>query len=87
MLLPAGVNVERDLQYAVVGKQPLLLDLYLPANATGKLPLIIWIHGGGWQSGSKAACRPALPYLDEGYAVASIDYRLSGVATFPAPDS
>jgi acetyl esterase/lipase len=83
--LPAGVKVERDLQYALAGEHPLRLDLYLPEKTTGKLPLIIWIHGGGWQSGSKANCRPALPYLDEGYAVASIDYRLSGVAAFPAP--
>jgi acetyl esterase/lipase len=53
--------------------------------ATGPLPVIIWIHGGGWQNGSKDGCPPLRNgYTQRGYAVASINYRLSGHAVFPA---
>jgi acetyl esterase/lipase len=45
--------------------------------------LIIWVHGGAWLGGSKEQC-PALPYLNRGFAVASINYRLSQHALFPA---
>jgi acetyl esterase/lipase len=47
------------------------------------LPLIIWIHGGGWSQGNKQFC-PALPGVAHGYIVASINYRLSGQAIYPA---
>lgn len=83
-VLPAGVKARRDLEYAKVGEKRLLLDLYLPERAKGTLPLLVWIHGGGWQSGSKDQWRPAAPFIVKGYAVASIEYRLSGEATFPA---
>src|SRR5207253_3437010 len=76
--------------------QPLSLDLYLPMNgngnagglasdeATGKLhPLIIWIHGDHWADGSRATS-PAEREVLRGYVVASIDYRLSSEATYPA---
>ena len=49
----------------------------------GALPVVIWIHGGAWNAGSKADLE-ALPLVDRGYAVASIDYRLTGQAIFPA---
>ncbi len=83
--LPQGVRVLRDLAYVENGHERQKLDLYLPAKAEGLLPLLIWIHGGGWQNGSKEGCPPARQgYLDRGYAVASINYRLSGHAVFPA---
>lgn len=63
------------------------LDLYLPESGEA-CPLIIWIHGGGWQSGSKELGQGArtrvLRHVERGFAVASINYRLSGTATFPA---
>jgi len=49
----------------------------------GPLPVILSIHGGGWSSGSKARS-PAIRFAARGYAVASINYRLSGEAVFPA---
>ena len=66
-----------------------LLDIYLPANAKGKIPLVIFIHGGGWLSNDKYA---DMGYMNEtvseiiesGYALASIDYRFSTQAVFPA---
>ena len=81
--IPRGATVHRDLVYARAGDKDLLLDLYLPKEAPGLRPLVVWIHGGGWRGGTKDRCR-ALSMLPRGYAVASISYRLSGVAKFPA---
>ncbi len=83
--IPDRVRAERDIPYVVNGHERHVLDIYLPEDADGPLPLIIWIHGGGWQSGSKNGCPPLRQgYVARGYAVASINYRLSGHATFPA---
>ncbi|MFC2079650.1 alpha/beta hydrolase fold domain-containing protein, partial [Candidatus Bipolaricaulota bacterium] len=77
-------TVLRDIEYASVDGISLLLDLYLPdPSSTGAVPLVIWVHGGGWRAGSKNNTY-APTTLGEEYAVASIDYRLSGAATFPA---
>lgn len=82
---PAGVKAHRDLEYVPNGHERNKLDLFVPEKADGPLPLIIWIHGGGWQNGSKDGCPPLRAgYTERGYAVASINYRLSGHATFPA---
>src|SRR5262249_6997950 len=58
-------------------------DLYLPEKADSPSPVIVWVHGGAWRGGSKENC-PAVPFAARGYAVASINYRLSQHATFPA---
>ncbi len=81
--LPAGVQVVRDLQYVQGGHERNHLDLYLPEKPEGRLPLVCWIHGGGWSAGSKDDC-PAVFLAAKGYAVASINYRLSQHAIFPA---
>ncbi|MCA9049265.1 MAG: alpha/beta hydrolase [Planctomycetaceae bacterium] len=82
----------RNVEYASVDGVPLLLDLYLPdaddadgdsANPTILSPAIIWVHGGAWRAGSKDNM-PLGRLLQEGFAVASVDYRLSPVAKFPA---
>jgi len=79
------MTVLRDVQYVPGGQEQKKLDLYLPkeADPSGKRPLLVWIHGGAWQSGSKDR-PPALRFVDQGYAVASINYRLSQHAIFPA---
>ncbi|HTJ77719.1 MAG TPA: alpha/beta hydrolase [Rariglobus sp.] len=83
--VPPGVRALRDLAYVDHGHDRQKLDLYLPDSAVSgaPLPLIIWIHGGGWKSGDKRQC-PAIRFAREGYAVASIGYRLSEDAVFPA---
>lgn len=81
--LPADTRVQRDIAYVEGGSKAQRLDLYLPAKADKPRPLIIWIHGGGWSGGDKASC-PAARYVADGYAVASLNYRLSGEAVFPA---
>lgn len=83
--LPDGVKAHRDLVYVEGGHERHKLDLYLPQKADGPLPLLIWVHGGGWQNGSKDGCPPLRGgFIERGYAVASINYRLSGQAVFPA---
>jgi acetyl esterase/lipase len=80
--IPGGVTVHRDLAYVTDGHERQKLDLYVPAG-DGPAPLIVWVHGGAWLAGSKADWVPAA-YLADGYAVASVGYRLSRHAVFPA---
>jgi acetyl esterase/lipase len=82
--LPPGVEVLRNLEYGRADGKALLLDLYLPTKREHPLPLIIWIHGGAWKSGTKDGGSPALRFTGDGYAVAHVEYRLSQEAIFPA---
>jgi acetyl esterase/lipase len=91
--LESGVVVHHGVEFATVeGFRPLLLDLYLPV-ASGPCPAIVYLHGGGWAVGTRRRFGRALASwsptaLDRvaqaGFAVATIDYRLSGEAKFPA---
>ena len=72
-----------NIEYARVDGQPLLLDLYLAPAAEARAPLIVWVHGGAWRAGSKADV-PIRALLARGFSIASVDYRLSTVARFPA---
>jgi acetyl esterase/lipase len=73
----------KDLSYVPNGHALQKLDLYVPQSIEKPLPLIVWIHGGGWKGGSKDQC-PPLSWSGKGFAVASINYRLSQDAKFPA---
>lgn len=74
-------RIRRDLEYARPNGLPQALDLYLPPKQAG--PLIVFVHGGAWRSGSKKEM-PFAVLISNGYPVATIDYRLSTVAPFPA---
>jgi acetyl esterase/lipase len=74
--------MHRDLAYVPEGHARQTLDLYLP-SVGGRFPLIVWIHGGAFRAGSKSDGVP-VQYVASGYAVASINYRLSQHAIFPA---
>ncbi|QDU92590.1 alpha/beta hydrolase [Lignipirellula cremea] len=77
------IAIHRDIEYAQVGGHSLKLDLYLPTSAKEKPPLVLFFHGGSWKAGSKKSCQ--VTWLAEhGYAVASVDYRLTKTAKFPA---
>lgn len=80
-----GFSSTVDITYGTVGNAILKLDMHVP-NAPGNYPCIVWIHGGGWQSGNKSNWQPARTLLTRHtqYVVASINYRLSGEALFPA---
>ncbi len=83
-LLPPGVRVERDIPYVPGDDKAQRLDLYTPEQAADHpTPLLVHIHGGGWRGGSKAGC-PLLHMIARGYAVASVEYRFSQKALFPA---
>ena len=80
---PAGEEIIRNLVYAHRATGDQHLDIYLPA---GKPPYatLMWIHGGGWKYGSKRFQFYLRTMTERGFAVATIDYRLSGVAKYPA---
>ncbi len=82
--LPPGVKMERDISYVSNGDEAQKLDLYLPEKpAEHPLPLIVHIHGGGWMGGNKFPC-PVVGMVSKGYVVASVEYRFSQKAKFPA---
>lgn len=86
LVLSAAPKILRNLPYATSGHERQTLDLHLPESADGPVPLLIWIHGGGWQSGSKENALPLRQgWTERGYAVASLNYRFSWQAVFPAP--
>ncbi len=72
----------KDIAYVADGHEMQRLDLFLPA-APGAHPLIVYVHGGAWRGGSKKD-QPLGKLVAQGFAVASVDYRLSTVAPFPA---
>lgn len=84
---PANLGVaptHKDVAYTPTeGTQK--LNLYLPAG-DGPFPVVLNIHGGGFKFGDRSMVSAALgqALLDAGYAIASVDYRLSGEATFPS---
>ena len=67
--VPPGVKALRDLAYVDGGHERQKLDLYLPEKAAGPLPVVIWVHSGGWQAGTKAAghsaYREAVTYIEQ----------------------
>ncbi|EPE2202980.1 alpha/beta hydrolase fold domain-containing protein [Vibrio alginolyticus] len=89
--LAGEFNVEKDILFKTVGEREIKLDLYAPSvESNTQYPLLVWVHGGAWKRGSKDAIPEKNPLLlqsvlNEGYALASVDYRLSGEAIFPQP--
>lgn len=81
--LPPGISTSRNIEYVRGGAPRQTLDIYFPDKVERPLPLIVWIHGGAWRGGGKER-PPALPLLADGFVVASITYRFSQDAPFPA---
>jgi len=84
--VPPGLKIVPDLDYGGTGHPRQRLDLYLPEKpGAASRPLIVFIHGGGWEGGSKEDGRVIFPLLADGaYAGASLGYRLTGEAIWPA---
>ncbi len=85
-LAPPGVRVDRDLVYARPQGRELLLDIYRPEGVAQPLPVVLWIYGGAFRSGSKddRQTAGATWLAHHGYAVVAFNYRLSQIAKFPA---
>lgn len=80
-------TVERDLTYCVADGVPLKLDAHYPAEASGPLPVAVYVHGGGWHGGDKKGGAGSLDFgelLSRGYLVISVNYRLAPRYVFPA---
>jgi acetyl esterase/lipase len=80
---PPGEHILGNIVYATRPTGDLHLDLYLLA-APAPHPLVIWIHGGGWKYGDKGWMFYLRKLTSQGFAIASIQYRLSGTAKYPA---
>lgn len=81
--IAAAEPTQGDVQYGRAGETSLKLDFYEPIKPKASSPLILWVHGGAWRSGSKREV-PVEKLRELGFAIASVDYRLSPVAKFPA---
>jgi len=88
-IFPKGTVTYSNISYINDRDKKHLLDIYLPANVKSNVPLIVWIHGGAWMLNDKYADMGYMKntikgFMDSGYALASIDYRHSTTAVFPA---
>lgn len=86
---PSGTTFHPNIPYAGDTLKKHLLDVYIPANVAGSLPVVIWVHGGAWRVNDKYADMGYMKntvrsFIEKGYALVSIDYRHSTTAAFPA---
>lgn len=80
------VHVVKDVVYDEHGIENSLLDIYYPKNAGKDLPVMMWIHGGGFVSGNKEQTQAyGMALANEGYVVANINYALAPGQKYPAP--
>jgi acetyl esterase/lipase len=69
-------EVKRDIPYVAAGHERQVLDIYSPADAK-RLPVVFWIHGGGWQTGDKSSVQSKPKFfVDQGFVFVSTNYRL-----------
>ncbi len=88
-IFPKGTVTYSNVPYANDTLKKHLLDIYLPPKTVKNLPLVVWFHGGAWMLNDKYADMGYMKntvkgFIDSGYALASIDYRHSTQAVFPA---
>lgn len=86
LAVPADVELQRDVEYGKGGGRALRMHILKPkAPPKGPMPVLVWVHGGGWRNGSRDSGLARLaPFARRGYLCASIEYRLTGEAQFPA---
>jgi acetyl esterase/lipase len=84
--VPPDVEVVRDVEYGKGGGRALKLHIVRPkAPPAGPMPALVYVHGGAWRAGSRdAGIGPLARLAQQGYFGATIEYRLSGEAKFPA---
>ncbi|PHS18449.1 MAG: N-acetylgalactosamine-6-sulfatase [Blastopirellula sp.] len=80
-----SLDEKLDVTYARYGDRTLEMNIYRPKGAWGELPAVVCIHGGGWANGNRLNhAHVAQAIAARGYVAATISYRLSGEAQFPA---
>ncbi|EOR94899.1 putative lipase/esterase [Arcticibacter svalbardensis MN12-7] len=84
VVYPSGYEEQLNVVYTTAANWEGKMDLYLPAKERGPSPVIINIHGGGWNKGNKESQTGFSNFFKKGYAVANIEYRLVQVAPAPA---
>lgn len=86
VLLGHEMAVESNITYLRASGQDIKLDVYRPwRDSTARLPVVLNFHGGGWVAGNRESrALAALPYLQMGFAVINVQYRLANVALAPA---
>ncbi|HIE91333.1 MAG TPA: alpha/beta hydrolase [Acidobacteria bacterium] len=78
-------RVVPNVTYGVANNRENKVDLYLPRGVDGPTPVLMYIHGGGWVGGSKeSSVLRLLPWLEKGWAVVNVQYRLGAVSLAPA---
>lgn len=81
---PVGFSARLDVEYTRVKDWQGRMDLYLPPKEKGPAPVVINIHGGGWNHGTKESQTGFSTFFKMGFAVANVEYRLTPLATAPA---
>jgi acetyl esterase/lipase len=78
-------QVTPDITYLTANNVELKVDVYRPRPMVDPVPVVVYIHGGGWVNGSRAgAVLQTLPYLEMGFAVVNVQYRLARISLAPA---
>ncbi|MCI0349926.1 MAG: alpha/beta hydrolase [Acidobacteriales bacterium] len=85
VLIGHDYGVEPNITYSVANNYESKLDIYLPRSPKKAVPVVMLIHGGGWVAGTKeSSVLYVLPYLQMGFAVVNVEYRLGRVSPAPA---
>jgi acetyl esterase/lipase len=83
--VPEGIEEVKDIEYGNVNGRSLQLDLYRPKDLKEPAPALVFIHGGGWSRGNRQDYRVyVIDFAKRGYVTATISYRLTGEAKYPA---
>ena len=83
--VPSNITEYKDIVYKKTGSRNLKLDIYQPKYIKQLVPVLVFIHGGGWKKGNKADyLRYLVDFAQKGYVTATISYRFSQEAVFPA---
>ena len=83
--VPETIDEIVDIEYGTGGKRKLHMDLYLPKDRKKATAAIIFIHGGAWKSGKRSDMKYyCVKFAEKGYVTATVTYRLTGEAPFPA---
>jgi acetyl esterase/lipase len=84
--VPPGVELIKDVEFGTGGGRPLKMHLLRPKDPPKEpLPVVVYVYGGGWKAGTpNAGIGPLSRFVAKGYVCASLEYRLSQEAKFPA---